>query len=217
MKTRRILPWLPWLQKQDTQQTSREPKTGIAPNFRTALFATISPVYELLEHRKFSTMQKQQRILVIRRYNIALTVISNKANVFCNFLCLRYCLSDVYIRWLITQCHGNVRQSATTVLENETFKPYHLEPDQPCRFLKEYWPELYLTFYSSYIWVSEWFLLVLRFGLDGGLPLEPRNPLSILRVILAEKVNHFEGFFLKMDPCFRDFLWKMGPMFRDFL
>ena len=31
---------------------------------------------------------------------------------------------------------------------------------------------------------------VLRFGLDGSLPLEPRNPYPSLRVILAEKGTH---------------------------
>ena len=32
---------------------------------------------------------------------------------------------------------------------------------------------------------------VLRFELDGGVPLEPQNPCPFLRVILAEKGTHF--------------------------
>ena len=36
----------------------------------------------------------------------------------------------------------------------------------------------------------EFNLDVLKFGLDGVVPLEPRNPYSFLRVILAERGIH---------------------------
>ena len=38
-----------------------------------------------------------------------------------------------------------------------------------------------------------------------GVPLEPQNPYPSLRVILAEKGTHFEGFFLKNRPFFQNF------------
>ena len=46
---------------------------------------------------------------------------------------------------------------------------------------------------------------LLRFGLDGGVLLEPRNPYPFVRVILAEEV-----------PIFRDFSWNIGPFFSGF-
>ena len=75
---------------------------------------------------------------------------------------------------------------------------------------------------------------VLDFGLDGGVPPEPRDPNPCLEV---KKVPMFRDFAQKMDPCLgifccepRKFLWfwrkmdpclgiwgsKMRPMFRDF-
>ena len=44
-----------------------------------------------------------------------------------------------------------------------------------------------------------------RFGLDGGVPLEPQNPYPSLRVILAEKAT-----------IVKDFSWKIGPFFVHF-
>ena len=47
--------------------------------------------------------------------------------------------------------------------------------------------------------------VVLRFGLDRGVLLKPRNPYPSLRVILAEKGIHCYGFFLKNRPIFHKF------------
>ena len=44
---------------------------------------------------------------------------------------------------------------------------------------------------------------VLRFELDRGVPLEPQNP--SLRVILAKKSTHFQGFSFKNRPIFQKF------------
>ena len=46
---------------------------------------------------------------------------------------------------------------------------------------------------------------VLRFELGRGVPLKPPNPYPSLRVILAEKGTHFQGFFLKNRPIFQKF------------
>ena len=46
---------------------------------------------------------------------------------------------------------------------------------------------------------------VLRFGLDGGVPLEPQNTFPFLRVIFAEKVTYFQAFFSKYRPMFHIF------------
>ena len=64
---------------------------------------------------------------------------------------------------------------------------------------------------------------VLRFGLDRGVPLEPRNPYPLLRVIVAGKGTHFGEFLVKIGQFFHNFcqkFWiflKNGPMFRDIL
>ena len=46
---------------------------------------------------------------------------------------------------------------------------------------------------------------VLTFGLDGGVPFEPRNPYPFLRVILAEKGTHFRHF--------KDLCKNTGPFY----
>ena len=51
---------------------------------------------------------------------------------------------------------------------------------------------------------------ILRLGLDGGVPLEPQNPYPSLRVILAEKGTHCQGFFLKNRPIFSQILQFSG-------
>ena len=50
---------------------------------------------------------------------------------------------------------------------------------------------------------------VLRFELGRGVPLKNQNPYPSLRVILAEKGTHFQGFFLKNRPILQEFcnLW----------
>ena len=53
---------------------------------------------------------------------------------------------------------------------------------------------------------------ILRFGLNRGLPLQPRNPYPCLRVILAERGTHFYGFLSKYRPIFQNFwrkFWKL--------
>ena len=52
---------------------------------------------------------------------------------------------------------------------------------------------------------------VLRFGLDGCVPLEPQNPYPHSTVMLAEKGTHcWKGFFLKNWPIFHKFCDDIG-------
>ena len=48
---------------------------------------------------------------------------------------------------------------------------------------------------------------VLRFGLDGGVPLEPQNPYPFLRLILQRKIPIFRDFFFQNRGLFVVNFW----------
>ena len=54
-----------------------------------------------------------------------------------------------------------------------------------------------------------------RFGLDGGVPLDPQNPYTFLRVILAERGTNFQGFFSKYRSTFHNFWVFVIPVWLD--